>query len=84
MWFQLLYTYCLNELHLYMSHCISVVLVGVYGVGARQERGLLERHDNHHRGRDQQTEKTRGFWERTGYIIVSHCHHKVVIPLCPV
>ena len=54
-----------------MVYCMSVVLLaGVHGVGAREERGLLERHDDHHRGRDQQTEKTGGVWERTRYIIV--------------
>lgn len=46
-----------------------VVLVGVHGAGAREERGLLERHDDHHRGRDQQTEEAGGLWERTRYII---------------
>lgn len=40
---------CVNELHLYVIHCKSAVtLVGLYGIGARQERGLLERHDDHH------------------------------------
>ena len=46
------------------------MLVGVHGAGAREERGLLERHDDHHRGRDQQTEEAGGFRERTRYIIV--------------
>ena len=47
-----------------------VVLVGVHGAGAREERGLLERHDDHHRGRDQQTEEAGGLRERTRYIIL--------------